>query len=154
MFEAFKSINVEGEQLRTDFISTFHPHAIALWPKRLTYTWCTVIRSRDVYVDTDPDTLRVKSWIRLLFRCAHIPPKSSVTLEEEDYRNNFRPYSYLFLTKPKQPSLLSKIYPIAKNNPQYPAFPRQTVIQKGTHDRYMINNDSDYEEKYTGDEDQ
>lgn len=50
MFEAFVRENNEGEELWIAFISTLRPYSIEEWPKRLTYTWCAFLQSREVHI--------------------------------------------------------------------------------------------------------
>lgn len=51
MFDAFKTEETSGEELQVEFISTFIRHSIPAWPKGWKYKWCTLLRSRGVFID-------------------------------------------------------------------------------------------------------
>lgn len=82
IFEEFQAVENEGQELWIDVISTFCPLFIDVWPKGLTYKWCTFLRAKDVHVEKGCETSRSEALKRLLFRGSHIPAKPRGTCEE------------------------------------------------------------------------
>lgn len=81
-FEAFKAVSNEGQELWMGTISTFPPHSVDMWFKRLTYNWCTLLHSKDVYFENGREKSRSEALKRLLFRDVHIPAIPRITCEE------------------------------------------------------------------------
>ena len=47
----YKDLNYKGEELWTEFISTFRPHSIKQWGLVLTQQWTKYLVDNDVYVE-------------------------------------------------------------------------------------------------------
>lgn len=122
MFEAANTMSIGGEELCTDFISPSGPHSIELWPKGITYIWCTLLRCRDKHVDSGREAPRAVVLQRLLFRRTEIPSKSSVAVEEDCKINSSR-YCYSFLKEPKPLSVSKKWTPVIRKIPSFNRFP-------------------------------
>lgn len=102
MFDPFSMVNSKGEELWMDFISTFYPHSIDLWPKVLTYKWCNFSRSRNVHFGNGRETSRSKVIKRLLLSKSHIPVNLSLNPETGPLEEDVPSHNYLF-PKPLNP---------------------------------------------------
>lgn len=104
IFDAFSAVNSEGQKPWMDFIFTFCPHSIELWPKGLTHKWCNFLLSRDVYVDNGCETTKSEALKRLLFRKAHIPVRSLPISDKEPLEEDAPWHNYSFPKPPNPPS--------------------------------------------------
>lgn len=73
MYDTYREIGISGEDLWCDFITTFRPHTIQLWPKTALSRWTALLKNGDVYVDMARTKPRQQALIDILYREHHIP---------------------------------------------------------------------------------